>query len=161
MENLIYVLLGIAWVAYSLYSARQKAIQKQQSAGLPPREPSQSSPLPIPGGSGKSIFDEILRELSGEPKPVPQPVPQPVVQPVVPVKQTKPKNVSEMNRSYDDHSGYKFITSPSFDSSHTDLGNKWNTQEHSEDSVNEKPLSNKFDLRQAVIYSELLNRKYF
>ena len=76
MENLIYILIGIAWVAYSLYSARQKAIQKQ--AGMPPRGPSQSSPLPIPGnqGEGKSLFDDILRELTGESKPVPQPVSQ-------------------------------------------------------------------------------------
>jgi len=48
MENLIYILIGIAWVAYALYSARQKAIKKQ-SAGMPPRGPSQSSPLSISG----------------------------------------------------------------------------------------------------------------
>ncbi|MFA5970808.1 MAG: hypothetical protein WC780_00555 [Lentimicrobiaceae bacterium] len=35
MDNVIYILIGIAWIAYSLYSARQKAIQKQQSQGMP------------------------------------------------------------------------------------------------------------------------------
>ncbi|MDO9256350.1 MAG: hypothetical protein Q7U54_12615 [Bacteroidales bacterium] len=159
MENLIYILIGIAWVAYSLYSARQKAIQKQQSSGLPPSGPSPSSPLPIPGnqGGGKSLLEEILREIAGEPKLVPQPV----VQPVVPVKQTTHRTVSELNKTYDDHSGYKFITSPSVESSGTDVGNKWKAQEVRAHLTNEQALSTKFDLREAIIYSELLNRKYF
>lgn len=159
MENFIYILIGIAWVAYSLYSARQKAIQKQQSTGLPPSGPSSSSPLPIPGnqGGGKSIFDEILREITGELKPVPQPV----AQPVVPVKQTKAKNISELNQTYDDHSGYKFITNPSVEPSRTDVGNNWKAMELQEYLANEQSISSKFNLREAVIYSELLNRKYF
>lgn len=163
MENLIYILIGIAWVAYSLYSARQKAIQKQQSSGLPPSGPSPSSPLPIPGnqGGGKSLLEEILREIAGEPKPVPQPVIQPVIQPVMPVKQAKPKNVSELNQAYDDHSGYKFITSPSAEFSRTEVGNNWKAQELREHLTNEQQLAPKFDLREAIIYSELLNRKYF
>ena len=159
MKNLIYILIGIAWVAYSLYSTRQKAIRKQQSAGMPPTGPSQSSPLPLPGnqGGGKSLLDDILRELTGESRPVPQQA----VQPVMPVKQVKPKNVSELNQTYEGHSGYKFITSPSIDSSRTDLGNNWKEQEMREQLTKEHQLTHKFDLREAVIYSELLNRKYF
>jgi hypothetical protein len=159
MENLIYILIGIAWVAYSLYSARQKAIQKQQSSGLPPQGPSQSSPLPIPGNQsgGKNLFDEILRELTGETRPVPQVVEKPVM-PVTPKHQ---KNVSELNQVYEGQSGYKFITKPSFESSHPDLGNNLKVQELREHLSNVHPVTTKFDLRQAVIYSELLNRKYF
>lgn len=159
MENLIYLLIGIAWVAYSLYSARQKAIQKQQSSGLPPRGPSPSSPLPIPGnqGGGKSLLEEILREIAGEPKPVPQPV----VQPVVPVKQTTHRTISELNQTYDAHSGYNFITSPSVKSSGTDVENNLKAQDVRAHLINEQALLPKFDLRQAIIYSELLNRKYF
>ncbi len=163
MENLIYILIGIAWVAYSLYSARQKAIQKQQSSGLPPSGPSPSSPLPIPGNQsgGKSLLDEILREIAGEPKPIPQPVVKSVVQPVVPVKQTSHRTISELNQTYDDHSGYKFITSPSAEFSRTEVGNNWKAQELREHLTNEQQHAPKFDLREAIIYSELLNRKYF
>lgn len=151
--------MGIAWVAYSLYSARQKAIQKQQASGFPPSGPSSSSPLPIPGNQvgGKSLLDEILREFAGDPKPVAQPV----TQPVEAVKHTKFKIVSELNQTYDDHSGYKFITSPSDDFSRTDVVNRWKAQELREHLTNEQQLAPKFDLREAVIYSELLNRKYF
>ena len=159
MENFIYILIGIAWVAYSLYSARQKAIRKQQSPALPPSGPSPSSPLPIPGnqGRGKSLFEEIFREIAGEPKPVPQPD----VQPVMPVKRTIHRTVSELNQTYDDHSGYKFITSPSFEVSGTDVGNNRKAQEVRAHLTNEQALLSKFDLREAIIYSELLNRKYF
>jgi len=64
--------MGIAWVAYSLYSARQKTIQKQQSSGLLPVGLSQPSPLPVPGNQvgGRSLLDEILREITGETKAV-------------------------------------------------------------------------------------------
>lgn len=159
MENLIYILIGIAWVAYSLYSARQKAIQKQQSAGLPPSGPSQSSPLPIPGnpGGGKSLFDEILREITGESRPVPQQV----AQPVVPVKQVKPKNVSELNQKYEGHSGYKFITSVQTDFPLNNSGHDWEKQDHPVQITDNERILRRFDLREAVIYSELLNRKYF
>jgi hypothetical protein len=159
MENLIYILIGIAWVAYSLYSARQKAIQKQQSSGLPPQGPSQSSPLPIPGNQsgGKNLFDEILRELTGETMPVPQVAEKPVI----PVTHKHQKNVSEFNQVYNGQSGYKFITNPSIESSQADFGNNLKAHELREQLSNVHPVTSKFDLRQAVIYSELLNRKYF
>jgi hypothetical protein len=159
MENLIYILIGIAWVAYSLYSARQKALQKQQSAGMPPRGPSQSSPLPIPGnqGGGKNLLDDILRELTGETRPVPQQT----VQPVVPVKQVTPKNVSELNQKYEGYSGYKFITDVPTDLPKYDSIHDWEKHEHPEQMTKGENVSNRFNLREAVIYSELLNRKYF
>jgi hypothetical protein len=159
MENLIYILIGIAWVAYSLYSARQKAIQKQ-SAGMPPRGPSQSSPLPIPGnqGQGKSLFDDILRELTGELKPIQQPVSQPVI----PVKQ-KPveKDVSLLNQKYEGYSGYKFITNVNTDFPRNNEDDARNSKKQEDQSIKEVGISRGFNLREAVIYSELLNRKYF
>lgn len=158
MENLIYILIGIAWVAYSLYSARQKAIQKQ--AGLPPRGPSQSSPLPIPGnqGDGKSLFDDILREFTGETKPVPQLASEPT-SPVKP----KPaeRNVSALNQKYEGYSGYKFITNVNTDFPRNEEDDARNSKIHEGQVTKNKSLSTNFNLREAVIYSELLNRKYF
>jgi len=159
MENLLYILIGIAWVAYSLYTARQKAIQKQQSAGMPPSGPSQSSPLPIPGNQtgGKNLLDEILRELTGEPRPVPQQVEQPVMQ----VKKVKDKTVSELNQKLEGHSGYKFITSVPTDFPRNDSEEIRKTQGLTEQLSIDENIPKRFDLREAVIYSELLNRKYF
>jgi len=156
MENFIYILIGIAWVAYSLYSARQKAIQKQQSSGLPPRGPSQSSPLPIPGnqGGGKSLLDDILREFSGDSRPVPQVVDKPLIpkqQKIVP--ESGPKN--EVS------SRYKLITDGPSDLLMNESEHDWEKQEHPGQMRKGDGASKRFDLREAVIYSELLNPKYF
>lgn len=75
-----------------------------------PQGASESSPLPIPGnqGEGKSLLDEILREFTGESKPVPQQVSQPVV----PAKPKLSERVtSAVNRKKRrKYSGYKFVT---------------------------------------------------
>lgn len=158
MENLLYILIGIAWVAYSLYSARQKAIQKQ--AGLPPRGPSQSSPLPIPGNQGedKSLFDEILRELTGESRPVPQPS----YEPPVTVKPNLPeKEASVLNKKYEEHSGYKFSKNINTDFPRNEEDDAHQTQVIDGEKSKDNNVSTNFNLREAVIYSELLKPKYF
>jgi hypothetical protein len=164
MENLIYILIGIAWVAYSVYTARQKAIQKQQGTGMPPRGPSQSSPLPIPGNQseGKTLFEDIFRELTGEPKPY-----QKEMKPVIPVTTSTPhkpvhqKNVSEHNVAYEGYTNYKFASGMPPKSALTDTGNDINTQEKYVQIANDESFTKNFNLREAVIFSELLNRKYF
>lgn len=154
MENFFYILIGLVWVAYSIYTAKQKALQKKQSSGLPPRGPSQSSPLPIPGNQtgGKSIFEDIFRELTTESKPILQEkAPLSVLKPV------KPKNVSELNVPYEGYSGYKFISDVTQESS-SNIHDKSIQQEQ---NTNNELITKRFDLREAVIFSELLNRKYF
>ena len=154
MENFFYILVGLVWVGYSIYNAKQKALQKQQSSGLPPRGPSQSSPLPIPGSQsgGKSVFEDIFRELTSEPKPIPQ-----EKAPLIVPKPIKPKNVSELDVEYEGYSGYKFITGVAQESSPSTYVNSI----HPEQNTNNEPITKRFDLREAVIFSELLTRKYF
>lgn len=158
MENLIYILIGIAWVAYSLYSARQKAIQKQQGTGMPPTGPSESSPLPIPRnqGEGKSLFDEILRELTGESRPVPQ-VSRPVVTPV-------PASYQKSNAEYEvskESTRYTPVSNLQPDYPRNKSEDIVKTQITASQIKSDESTESRFNLREAVIYSELLNRKYF
>jgi hypothetical protein len=157
MEDYIYILIGIVWVAYSLYSARQKAIKKQQSAGLPQRGPSQSSPLPIPGGGGKSLLEDIFRELSGEqPVPVPQ-AGQPERQPFYRPEAETLKTIEVPASSKVSPN----IPVPSANSFKKEYGNESkNHPIYDQLTKNERIVKN-FNLREAVIFSELLNRKYF
>lgn len=158
MENFIYILIGIVWVAYSLYSARQKAIQKQQSTGLPPQGPSQSSPLPIPGNQqgGKSLLDDIFRELTGEPIPIQQ-----VTKPIETSKPLNQKNVSELNVAHEGHQGYKFTSTVPTHSEEIATKNPQKSHQINDQNFLKEDLFQKFNLREAVIYSELLKRKYF
>ncbi len=158
MKNLIYILIGIVWVAYSLYSARQKAMRKQQSPGMPPTGPSQSSPLPIPGNqrSGRSLLDDIFRELSGEPVPVPaRPQAEIAHAPVSPAKNTMNP---EMPKRSD---GYTRIPTPPTFFPGDEAGKDPKTHVLQQQLTKDESISKKFDLREAVIFSELLNPKYF
>jgi hypothetical protein len=158
MENLIYIIVGVAWVAYSLYTTRQKAIQKQQSAGMPPSGPSQSSPLPIPGnqGGGKTLFEDIFRELTGESRPVPQSAPA-----VAPVSSAKPQMVAPTNDTTISSKGYQFISDVPPDLSWKESENTGISTVNHEQKSKDESITKNFNLREAVIFSELLNRKYF
>lgn len=158
MENLIYIIVGVAWVAYSLYTTRQKAIQKQQSAGMPPSGPSQSSPLPVPGnqGGGKTLFEDIFRELTGESRPVPQSAPA-----VAPVSSAKPQMVAPTNDTTISSKGYQFISDVPPDHSWMESENTGISAVNHEQKSKDESITKKFNLREAVIFSELLNRKYF
>ncbi len=158
MEDYIYILVGIAWVAYSIYSARQKALQKQQSPGLPPKGPSQSSPLPIPGrmGDGRSVLDDLIRGLAGEPAPIPV-----ETKPVLPARSTRPKNVSELNQTYVGYTGYKFISTAEPVSVTRNPDDTPIPDPHHDQMLKNVDIKRNFNLRDAVIFSELLNPKYF
>jgi len=156
MENYIYILIGIVWVAYSLYSARQKALKKQQSAGLPQGRPSQSSPLPIPGSERKSLLEDIFREFAGVPAPVPQP--------------SQPANHDYQipeSKSNESNEAFKISKlSPVTSFSPTNFINNEPENARKVHPVYRQLTKNdhiakNFNLREAVIFSELLNRKYF
>ena len=154
MDNLFYILIGVAWVGYSLYSARQKSIQKQQSSRMPPGGPPQSSPFPTPGnqGGGKSIFDDILRELSGETRPVPQ-----MQQPAIPVIHSIPKTSPYIETVYEPIRVPEYESRVTADSSQSKMPLKNKPMQIKKQVIGSK----NFNLRQAVIYKELLNPKYF
>jgi hypothetical protein len=153
MEDYLYIIIGIAWVAYSIYTSRQKALKKQ-AQGRPSGEPSQSTPLP--GGGGKTLFEDIFRELTGEPAPAP-----PLTQPANPANYPPYEEFQQTNDKYKS----SYVT-PNFKESVSDYSPKEPESALKTHSVNKQvtkneSLARKFNLREAVIFSELLNRKYF
>jgi len=153
MENYIYIIIGIVWVIYSIYNTRQKALKKQQSRGLPPQGPSESSP--IPGSGGKSLFDDILRELTGE-------VPLPKVN--QPVKTSEVLSQTEKVPTNEQAKGSKtppVFAENSLNSLRQVPENAPKTHPIYEQITKKGGLAKRFNLREAVIFSELLNRKYF
>ncbi|MFZ4547127.1 MAG: hypothetical protein ACOYN4_06825 [Bacteroidales bacterium] len=158
MGDYIYILIGIIWVVYSLYSASQKAAQKKQDTGLPPRGPSQSSPLPIPGnqGGGKSLLEDIFRELTGETKPIPQPTRAYTAQPTV-----QPVQAQRTTETIKSSTRYTNISGLATDFPQNEQNGDKISGANDRQNMKNESIAKKFDLREAVIFSELLNRKYF
>lgn len=158
MDDLIYVLIGIAWVGYSIYSASKKSAAKRQSAGVPTDRTSTSSPLPIPrsDGSGRTLFEEIFSELVGEQKPV-VPVPQPVV------NQPQMKNHQKMQQTIETAGSFERIyTGSTPENKIQDIAKPvGKTYTNPVEETKHEGIARNFNLREAFIFSEILNRKYF
>lgn len=159
-NNIIYIIGGIAWVAYSLYSARQKAIKKQQNTGLPAGGPSHSSPLPIPGSQQeqKSMFEDIFRELLGDQQSNTLPRQQ---QDSIPEKPNQSLGIPSVKQFNYESSKMAPTSNDSTYFSGLDIENEYNqSQIHTGTNKKEK-LRKNFNLRNAIIYSALLEKKYF
>jgi hypothetical protein len=146
MEDIIYLIALIAWVAFVFYRKSQKKAEaaKKVQPG-PPRDI--SSPFP----SMKDIFDE---EPFVEAEPVPEAKPA-TTDGMAPqlketafeleYKQSGIRSVEEVDNQY-------FLKNIE----HSDL-----QEDESQDEIYRiKDWRARFDLRQAVIYSEILNRPY-
>ncbi len=127
--------------------------------GMPPQGPSHSSPLPVPGGesSGKTLFEDIFRELAGDPRPVPQPA-----------ESGMPYDVEEQTLNAPPAKPVKKTTAYTalFDSQSESLDQRITAQEPplreiSGQTIKNAEIAKNIDLRQAVIFSEILNKKYF
>jgi len=153
MEDYLYVIIGIAWVAYSIYNSRQKALKKQAQR-RPGGEPSQSTTLP--GSGGKTLFEDILRELSGEPAPT-VPASQPVNTPKYPTyDEFLQTNNSKKSSSYQAN-----FRESKVEDTRKEPVTAIKTHSDNKQVTKNESLARKFNLREAVIFSELLNRKYF
>lgn len=152
MEDYYYILIGIAWVAYSIYTNRQKALKKQAQS-RPAGEPSQSTPLP--GGGRKSLLEDIFRELTGEP-PAP-----PATQTANPAKYPPYDEFQVTNDTLKSSSAQSKINESRTDYTRKKHATAIKTHSINKQVTKNESLGRKFNLREAVIFSELLNRKYF
>ena len=148
-EDFIYILIGVVWIGFSIYKgvSKNKALKQQSPAG--------EKPQPKP----KSAFDSFLENLMHEEeKQVPH---EPVeVEEEVKVDLSVSEPEKEKVFSYDDY---------------YDEGNQIEQYQVLIKETAQKPTLDKklnprlkkqtkkpqFDLRKAVIYSEILNRRYF
>ncbi|NTW23103.1 MAG: hypothetical protein HGA37_00275 [Lentimicrobium sp.] len=159
MDDFLYIIIGILWVAYSLYSNKQKQDKKRaarEAQGIPS---TQESP------PKRSLLEEILM---GELRPV-QPTPEALEEEWEPEYTNAPEAVSletikteaeslevitdEVPANYfeKEYAGRKEERS---DNLHADNETIDETEEH------EFEIARNFDIRTAVIYAEILNPRY-
>jgi hypothetical protein len=150
MDDLIYLIVLIAWVAFAFYRKSQKKSNATGQAA-PKRQPG-SEPMPLP------TLDDILLGREPEPEPEPEPVPVPVtyVTDGIPPQLGKTAFEKEYNRL-----GINSVEQ--MDKPFVLTVNK--TDEKQEEAILLEGAAKEeyrtwIDLRQAVIYSEILNRPY-
>jgi hypothetical protein len=156
MDDLIYILLGLAWIIYAAYRTNQK--QKKKTLTAPASAPSGQNPPPR---EQPRPIDTILREILGEGSsleevtfPESQSYDEITVKELEKEKQlfSRPKTILETIppeegiSAFDDT--YKSFPTRSFIA---------DEKEHALAAAREEDW---FDLRKAVIYAEILNGPY-
>lgn len=160
-EDLIYIVIGVIWIAFSIYKGMQKKkAQKQQ----PHDDEHEYEPEPV---KKKTAFESFIDEILVEEEPTPyKPVsydsePEPVEEPVKEEEKVfSYENFQDRKVfSYDDYyeeSNYQKDLSV-YEKADTQ-SKELNQQLKTSRKKRRKPH---FNLRKAVIYSEILNSRYF
>ncbi|MBW6491149.1 MAG: hypothetical protein K0B15_08145 [Lentimicrobium sp.] len=160
MDDYLYIIIGILWVVYSLYNNKQKQQKKRLL-----EEQRRNQPFPGPETvKPRSIFDKFL-----DPEPE---LPEPDTEVFDEYKDEKPYSfeIPEAEPYKSENQSLETITdevsSSYFDKQYASRADMayYDKREMAESTHNIAPLidelSEEFDLRKAVIYSEILNPRY-
>ena len=142
-EDILYILIGIIWVVFSIYQAKKRKKQKSESQ---------------PGAKKKKSFFETLidemTEQNQQQTDIPYDIDSTVTEPMVKLE----NEYEEKKYTYDDEEGnYDEIKEVI---STTEPLTK-QIPKHEQKSHLTKRKKIRFDLKKAVIYSEILKPKYF
>lgn len=152
IDDYLYILLGIGWVLFSIYTNNKKKAKKKQTT----TDSEKSSPSFL-----DSLFNEIgLKEESGDPY---EHIEKPSVDTSFISSVNMPMPVESKIISHDD-----FYEVSNFDKdkdvlkSETVIENSVKPAFAIDRKVkNKRRNTKKVDIRKAVIYSEILSKKYF
>ncbi len=150
MDNfgeVIYIIILIAFIAKGLLSAVKKALTQSPEEHLPPFNP-QQKPQTI---SPADRQPKSMQENQPAEKSLLETIFGPEIQETVPQKPTKKKKNKQKAKNIQ----------PTYTKQKEDNQFADTTEIGNEDSLpNMAPFQNVDDLKRAVIYSEILNRKY-
>jgi hypothetical protein len=152
LEDIIYIVIGLIWLVFSIYKGAQKSKAKKQVSP-------ESEPQPEPEEKKtESVFNRFLENLMKEEESVPYEKVE-----LTPEENSYDADAvkdSEKVFSYDD----QFEESNVFERT-----NVYEEEPSKQTTLNQELKTHlkrsrkkpRFDLRKAVIYSEILNRRYF
>jgi len=158
-EDTIYIVIGILWIAYSIYKGTQKSRARSEKKNATKQVK-----------KGKSVFETFLDDILVEEKPA---TITPYEENSVTQQAGAGSEITEMNDkivvedlkqekifSYDDYYEEGNLQEAEDvmdkDSNVTELKDK-----EIKIATLQKGKKPRFDLRRAVVYSEILNRRYF
>ena len=146
-EDLIYILIGVLWVAYYIYKGVNKNKTRQTVSGKQSGKP-----------RAKNFFETFLDEIATQDEKPMEYAPQDIETKTVAEK--RDENRGDKNFSYDD-----YYEESNFQEGKEVYQSDTNVKEARVEEVEtvRKPKQKKMqiDIRKAVIYSEILNPRYF
>lgn len=163
MDDFLYIIIGVIWVAYSLYNNKQKQDRKKAAREAQGNMPRQAEPPPK-----RSFLEEILMgEMRPEPVPVesdedeyePEFKPAPVMTSSEKFKteaQSLETITEEVPANYFEH---QYATRKDEAGNITEMKAESEAEHENEESG--IGIADEFDLKTAVIYTEILNPRYF
>jgi hypothetical protein len=161
MDDFLYIIIGIIWVVYSLYSNKQKQQKKRMLEEQRRNQPDAPPAPPRP----RSFLEQMLDPETEMPEPVTQPYDEYQEEQeeysfeTLAPNQYKPE-IQSLETITNEVSGSYF------ENQYTTRGgaNYYDNRVMSDSTHNEVPLveelTEEFDLKKAVIYSEILNPRY-
>ena len=161
MDNFLYIIIGIVWVVYSLYTSKQKQEKKRQMEAQ-----RKGQPLPEPGPQKpRSMLEQLLDPDNkfSNPTAVPYDEYEDTMESDLPEFSEEQSYMSEyqpleiiQHEISDDYFENQYLTR-----GETNYYDKMETLVASHDEVPlVEELVEEFDLRKAVIFSEILKPKY-
>lgn len=162
MDDFLYIIIGIIWVAYSLYSNKQKQDKKRAMRETPSGEPQAEKP------HVRTILEEILM---GE-------MQMPATQQPSPSYEDIKSEISEPEyapsyEAYSSQAAYESLDEIVDEVSPSYFENKYASRDLGElaervsqnqllavEEESRHDLIEDFDIRKAVIYAEILNPRY-
>ena len=140
-EDYFYILVGLVWVAFSIY----KGIQKKKSQQAPNQKTKKKSVL-------ETLMDEFLeKEETVQPEPIVYEAPSQDIE--------FEEEVKEEVFSYDDiYEKSNYNEAAEVYSNKTEAKSRFKTNLKTPSTKRKKT---RFNLKKAVVYSEILNRRYF
>lgn len=181
MEDIIYILIGIAWIGFSLYNSQRKLKQKQEKARQARQASDEKTSKYDEPSKPRSFIDSLLAEFEEKASP------KETIYETQPTPQEEPDSFKEIvrkKREADYHSiqsveNYESIENVVEDNSilstnYFDRNKETKDKKQKDDKVKSKNFEAEFvenqisedehdfdfdfDLRQAIIYSEILNK---
>ena len=160
--NYIYILFAIAYVIYSIIKASKKTTQQKPVTKKPEHSTTVQPPVvsPIPQKQPGEDLKKMLEDLLGVPSETP-PLPQPAAdhnKKPEPVK-IKPQPAKIPAQKQKEKSAHLHVPSQTKETPKPFLaGEKKMPKKILEEVVLEEEPEKDFDIRQAIIYSEILKR---
>ncbi|NQT78002.1 MAG: hypothetical protein HQ565_09830 [Bacteroidetes bacterium] len=151
MEDYIYILIGVIWLAASIYKATQKKKQKAQQA----KPVTSATPGNTPGSEARSLLEELL---GGQQVNIPEPA---VIETEYSDSMLEEAETNKAGGSFQSeyanlgHKGLEALSGEGVSS----LGNI-PFHDIMKEQKKKTSVPGKIDLRKAIIYSAILERPY-